>query len=544
MHPCEPLQCPPPFALGVLGSVYTTTVLMPLLVTLGCWLGCAIQSSRLWQSSAASGDNRGGRERLVSEPSAGRSNNVRTMSATSSDAEHIEVVQQEAQEWAASRSLRSPETERLDSLRDRPAASDLDSDSGGEETQGTLPGIDSESGEDEGDTGFTEAINEDENGSRSCCCFRNCGESFKLDPPGSIEKRHALYALLPSCCVVAPGATDRAKSHGWRCAGLIYQFCWLPISRSALAVVLPRSSPWDPRSSPWDPNVKETLLLQGDPSVEFFAKPEAKCAWVFGACVLLCLGIGIPDMVVCWACWRAQPGHDTDDAIHPARTLHPALVPELYRPGWAAGVWFVLDVMRKFSLVLCALAADGSSTPFDLPRWYVPGQTPAVTILLLSLVTLAVCQPYRHLQHQCHEAVSLACLALVAQTADSTFAGWAALGMTLVITLQIYRRHRSTTINPLGLAIDACKQARWRRTDRYEQLQSNTASNREIEAEAEAEAETEEAEAEAEAETRCREGLGLANDEEDAAVVNKESGGKKRGEPRVPAGSVGLKAVV
>ena len=64
------------------------------------------------------------------------------------------------------------------------------------------------------------------------------------------------------------------------------------------------------------------------------------------------------------------------------------------------------------------------------------------------------------------------------------------------------------------------------------------------EAEAEAEAETEEEEAEAEAETRCREGLGLANDEEDAAVVNKESGGKKRGEPRVPAGSVGLKAVV
>ena len=515
---------------------------MPLMVILGCWLGYSIQSSQLWQGSAASGDHRGGRERLVSGVSARRSSsNVSTMSSTYSDADHIEVVQQEAREWAANRSLRSPETERLDSLRDRPAASDLDSDSGGEETQGTLSGIDSESGEDESDPGFMEAINEDENGSRSCCCCcRDFGTSFKLDPPGSIQKRHALYALLPSCCVVAPGARDIAKSHCWRMAGLVYQFCWLPISRSALAVVLPRSSPWDPRSSPWDPNVKETLLLQGDPSVEFFVTPEAKCAWVFGACVLVCLGIGIPDMIVCWGCWRAQPGHDTDDAIHPARTLHPALLPELYRPGWAAGVWFVLDVIRKFSLVLCALAADGSSTPFDLPRWYVPGQTPTVTTLLLSLVTLAVCQPYRHLQHQCHEAVSLACLALVAQTADSTFAGWATLSMTLLITLQIYRRHRRTTTNPLGQAIDACKQARWRRTDRYVQLQINTDSNQDLNAgPSEPERETQ-----AEGETVSQGGAELANDEEDTAGVIKMSGKNKRGQPRVPAGCVGLKAAV
>lgn len=241
-------------------------------------------------------------------------------------------------------------------------------------------------------------------------------------------------------------------------------------------MVLPRSSPWDPRSSPWDPNTRESLLLQGDPSVQFFITSEARCAWVFGACVLLFFGIGIPDMIVCWGCWRAQPGHDIDDAIHPARTLHPALLPELYRPGWAAGVWFVLDAIRKFSLVLCALAADGSSTPFDLPRWYVPGQTPAVTTLLLSLVTLAVCQPYRHLRHQCHEAISLACLALVAQTADSTFAGWSTLGLTLIISMQIYRRHRSTTMNQLSLAFDACKQARWRRTDKYAQLRSDTSS--------------------------------------------------------------------
>jgi len=125
-------------------------------------------------------------------------------------------------------------------------------------------------------------------------------------------------------------------------------------------------------------------------------------------------------------------------------------------------VWFLLDVIRKFSLVLCALAADGSSTPFDLPRWYVPGKTPVVTTLLLSLVTLAVGQPYRHLRHQCHEALALACLILVAQTADSTFAGWATVGLTLVITLHVYRRHR----DPLGQIIEACKQARWRRSGR------------------------------------------------------------------------------
>lgn len=517
VHPCEPLQCPPPFALGVLGSVYMITMLMPLLVTLGCCIGCAIQRSCSWQHHEEKSDDGEDPGRLISGLSSFRSSS--RVSTTSSDVDHLEVVQQEAQEWAANRSLRSPETERLESLHTRSAASTLTSDSDGDESQGIQPATVSESGEDE-DNGIIEAadkdVNEADGGCYCCCsCCRNFRTSCKLDPPGSVEKRHALYAILPTCCVVAPAAADRAKAHGWRCAGLIYQFCWLPIGRSALAVVLPRSSPWDPQSSPWDPNTRLSLLLQADPSVHFFITSEAKCAWVFGACVLLLLGIGIPDMIVCWGCWRAQPGHDTDDAVHPARTLHPALLPELYRPGWAAAVWFVLDVVRKFALVLCALAADGSSTPFDLPRWYVPGQTPVVTTLLLSLVTLAVCQPYRHLRHQCHEAVSLACLALVAQTADSTFAGWSTLGLTLVISLQIYRRHRSTTVNPLGLAFDACKQARWRRTDRYEQLHGHQNSTPD-----------------------------LQEQESMAATTHEEDGDIIHGEQGEPGGFAGLKAAV
>lgn len=442
MHPCEPLQCPPPFALGVLGSVYTTTLVMPLLVSLGCCLGCAIQSSCWFQGNVVSSDYSDESIRFAPELAAHRSSS--NVSTVSSDV----GLQQEADRWAENRSLRSPETERLNSSLDStldstldtiPATVNPDSESGGH--KGTQP-PDSESA----------YVDHDEDSAD----FRNAADEDNCDSRGRSD---ADNVLLPSCCVVAPGEIDRTKARGWRCAGLIYQFCWLPIGRASLAVVLPRGNPLD--------NNGETLLLQGDPSVAFFVTPEAKRACIFGACVLLFLGMGIPDLVVCWGCWRAQAAHDADDAIHPARALHPALLSDLYRSGSAAGGWFVLDAIRKFSLVFCALAADGSSTPFDLPRWYVPGQTPVVTTLLLSLVLLAVGQPYRHLRHQCHEALSLACLILVAQTADSTFAGWSTLGLTLVIPLHIYRLHRTSTANPFGRAFDACKDARWRRNNRY-----------------------------------------------------------------------------
>lgn len=116
-------------------------------------------------------------------------------------------------------------------------------------------------------------------------------------------------------------------------------------------------------------------------------------------------------------------------------------------------------------MVIGALAADGSSTPFDLPRWYVPGQTPTVTMLLLSLVSLAVGQPFRRRRHQGFEALALACLILVVQTADSTFAGWATVSLTFLTIVDIYKRHRAFTggPSPATLLMAAFKQARWSR---------------------------------------------------------------------------------
>ena len=429
-HPCAGLQCPPAFGFGVLGSVYTTAVAMPFLVILGCWLGSVIRSA--WFSIRDDGF----------EPL--HRSSSRSSVGSSHDAEHTEVLEQEAQRWAAERSLRSPETQRMH---------EDDGDDDEDDTTNDKQDAQEEDAQEEGSA--DEQLEVEEEGRTGCLRW----DSWKLDHPDSIQARHGLHSILPSWCVVVPGA-EITKAHRWRCAGMIYQFCWLPICRAALAVTLPRSSPWE--------DTDETLLLQGDPSVVFLGSTQAVCAWVFGALVLMCLGLGVPDMVVCWNCWRAQPGHDTDDAIHPAREQHPALLLDLYRPGWSGAVWFLLDVTRKCAVVICALAADGSSTPFNLPRWYVPGQTPTVTMLLLSLVSLAVGQPFRHRRHQGFEALSLAALILVAQTADSTFAGWATLSLTVLTIVDIYKRHREFGGGPSPvklLLMDACKKARWSREE-------------------------------------------------------------------------------
>jgi hypothetical protein len=70
-------------------------------------------------------------------------------------------------------------------------------------------------------------------------------------------------------------------------------------------------------------------------------------------------------------------------------------------------------------------------------------------------------------------------------------------------------------VNPLGLAFDACKQARWRRTDRYEQLHGHQNSTPD-----------------------------LQEQESMAATTHEEDGDIIHGEQGEPGGFAGLKAAV